>query len=248
MTENKNDPLISIITVCYNSNETIEETIKSVINQTYNNIEYIIIDGDSLDNTLEIVGKYSSYINLLSEPDKGIYDAMNKSLQIAKGDWLYFLGADDKLFNNEIIEEMVSQFCDKKTIYYGNALFKISKLNYVIKPNKWSLCYRNISHQTLFYPREVYQKFEYKLDYPIFADHIYNIKLFKQGYKFVHIEKTVVLYNDAGKSSFVYDQQYYDDLPKIVLKDFGIEYGLYVFARITIFRFKIWIKKKCYAN
>ena len=92
----KQYPLISVITVSYNAVSTIEDTILSVINQTYPNIEYIIIDGGSADGTVDIIEKYVDRISYwVSEPDKGIYDAMNKGLKVANGDWAIFMGSDD---------------------------------------------------------------------------------------------------------------------------------------------------------
>ena len=99
MSENLNPkPLISIITVCFNSNKTIKETIESVINQKYKNIEFIIIDGKSEDGTLETVYKYKDHISkVVSEEDEGIYYAFNKGLKIAKGDLIGFVNSDDIL-------------------------------------------------------------------------------------------------------------------------------------------------------
>ena len=100
----KQYPLISVITVSYNAVSTIEDTILSVINQTYTNIEYIIIDGGSADGTVGIIEKYVDRISYwVSEPDKGIYDAMNKGLKVANGDWAIFMGSDDVFFNNKVI-------------------------------------------------------------------------------------------------------------------------------------------------
>ena len=95
---------ISIVTVSYDVAGTIEQTISSVVNQTYENIEYIIIDGGSTDGTVDIIRKYEDKIAYwVSETDRGIYDAMNKGIDVATGDYIYFLGADDILFNLPII-------------------------------------------------------------------------------------------------------------------------------------------------
>ena len=117
-----NIPLISIITVSYNAVKTIEDTIVSVLGQTYSNIEYIIIDGGSTDGTLDIIKKYEDKITYwVSEPDKGIYDAMNKGILKATGDYLFFLGADDKITCN--FNDIIHLFKDKNTVYYGDVLF-----------------------------------------------------------------------------------------------------------------------------
>ena len=102
---------VSIITIAYNADNSIEDTIKSVLSQSYNNIEYIIIDGNSSDNTLDICKKYSSKISkIVSEKDKGIYDAMNKGIAIATGDVIGILNADDFYLNDAIVESIVNKF------------------------------------------------------------------------------------------------------------------------------------------
>ena len=99
---------VSIITVCYNSQETIQDTIKSVIDQTYQDIEYIIIDGGSWDRTLDIISKYKDQITkVVTGPDDGIYDAMNKGISLATGDVLSILNSDDFYINNFTIEKVV---------------------------------------------------------------------------------------------------------------------------------------------
>lgn len=101
-------PVFTIVTVCYNAEKTIERTIKSVLSQSYPHIEYLIIDGASKDNTLAIVKKYANHISrVVSEPDKGLYDAMNKAIGLATGNYISFLNAGDKLHTPETIEDMV---------------------------------------------------------------------------------------------------------------------------------------------
>lgn len=96
---NMDNPLISVVTVAYNAVTTIEKTILSVINQTYPNVEYIIIDGGSTDGTVEIIKKYANKLAYwVSEPDNGIYDAMNKGAKVATGEWINFMNCGDSFF------------------------------------------------------------------------------------------------------------------------------------------------------
>ena len=114
--------IISIVTVTYNSVHNIEETILSVINQTYQNIEYIIIDGGSVDGTMNIVKKYKNSIDyIVSEKDNGIYDAMNKGIQIASGKWINFLNSGDTFYNKKVIENISFKNYENHVIIYGNA-------------------------------------------------------------------------------------------------------------------------------
>lgn len=106
----KNNPLISVVTVSYNAVLTIEQTILSVINQTYPHIEYIIIDGGSTDGTVDIIKKYANRIAYwVSEPDKGIYDAMNKGIRTAKGEWINFMNAGDLFYSKDTLEKVFSK-------------------------------------------------------------------------------------------------------------------------------------------
>jgi glycosyltransferase involved in cell wall biosynthesis len=120
---NKSLPVISIITIVYNGEMLLERTIQSIVNQTYSRIEYIIIDGNSKDRTVEIIKKYSDKISLWqSEPDKGLYDAMNKGIKLAKGDYLLFINAGDELFDKFTIEKIVNSSVTLPDVYYGETL------------------------------------------------------------------------------------------------------------------------------
>lgn len=118
------DVKVSIVTVSFNAEKTIEETIKSVAKQTYKNIEYLIIDGASKDNTLKIVNKYKKYIDVIvSEKDKGLYDAMNKGARKASGDLVYFLNADDVLKDKEVISDVAKAYEKGLDFIYGQVEF-----------------------------------------------------------------------------------------------------------------------------
>ena len=169
-----NKPLLSIITACFNSSATIKDTIESVLNQTYQNIEYILIDGNSNDNTVDIIKSYEQKFKQkeityrwISESDKGIYDAMNKGLSLIDGDWIIFIGSDDYFKNNVILETAISSLHFAKSnninyvygkiehIDYKNNLVEISgepwkkqkdRFNYIMNINH-SGCFH---HKTLF--------------------------------------------------------------------------------------------------
>ena len=114
---------ITIITVCYNAQTYIERTILSVINQSYSNIEYLVIDGNSIDCTLQIVRKYEDKITkIISEPDKGIYDAMNKGLQMATGDWVNFMNAGDSFYSKDILAKVFCQDYPDKSVIWGDTM------------------------------------------------------------------------------------------------------------------------------
>lgn len=117
--------LITIITVCRNAEAAIEKTIQSVIKQNYPQIEYIIIDGRSTDRTLEIIGSYEDKypIKVISEPDHGIYDAMNKGLSYATGDYIQFLNAGDTLLEETTIEQVVNLIQEKRRIFFMEISF-----------------------------------------------------------------------------------------------------------------------------
>ena len=152
----KQYPLISVITVSYNAVSTIEDTIRSVINQTYPNIEYIIIDGGSTDGTVDIIEKYADRISYwVSEPDKGIYSAMNKGIKIASGEWINFMNSGDSFFDSLVLAKVFSYPLDVDIIA-GKAnigLGKSWKIISPISPDKLSLFYfytGGLCHQATF--------------------------------------------------------------------------------------------------
>jgi len=128
----KNKVKVSIITVCLNSENFIERTIKSVLNQNYDNLEYIIIDGKSTDKTIDIIKKYEIQFNgkmiWLSEKDEGIYDAMNKGIKLSSGDWLIFMNSGDYFSDDNVVAKIIKIYnkdknsLNKTGLIYGNAL------------------------------------------------------------------------------------------------------------------------------
>ena len=173
-----NNPKISIITVCFNAVKTIEKTIQSVINQTYNQIEYIIIDGASTDGTLDIIKKYQDRISYWqSEPDKGIYDAMNKGITVAAGEWISFMNAGDK-FVDERVVETVSSYLDKvHAVVYGDTINEWSFGYELIKPSKDDVM--PFCHQSCFTRSDLLKKYLFDTHYVICADYNFYYTLNK---------------------------------------------------------------------
>jgi glycosyltransferase involved in cell wall biosynthesis len=159
---------VSIITVCFDAEDDIEKTIQSVLNQTYNDIEYIIVDGKSTDGTMDIIKIYENRISkIICEPDKGIYDAMNKGIRAATGDVLYFLNAGDRLCDGNIIEKVAKEFEKSKAlIIYGKSLYenipKSLGRRYTQRPhifnNKMDVARYASPQQCFFYKREAFNQ------------------------------------------------------------------------------------------
>ncbi len=186
-------PTISIITVCFQAEKTIRQTIESVLSQTYPAIEYIIIDGASIDGTLQIIHQYRDRIaKVVSEKDEGLYDAMNKGLRLATGDYVYFLNADDLLYDKETLAKAFGSCRPTVDILYGEAMFiddngKQLGLRSENTPHKvpevldWkSLRYGMvISHQSFIVRRSLAG--EYNLQYRLCADIDWMIRCIRQS-------------------------------------------------------------------
>jgi len=209
-------PLITVITVVYNGAKYLEDTIKSVINQTYPNVEYIIIDGGSTDGTIDIIKKYEDYIDYwVSEPDKGIYDAMNKGIVVASGQWINFLGSDDIILSNAV--NNILKYLNKKNIaVYGNVIMKTTNKVYDGKFNYFKLFFkRNICHQSIFYNAKIIKRYSFNLKYSILADYALNLVIFIDKY-FIYAPYIIAIYNDKGKSSNIVDYNFKKDKIKLL--------------------------------
>lgn len=200
---------ISIITVCYNAETTLEETIISVMSQSYNNIEYIIIDGDSNDNTKNIISSYDSFIDKwLSEPDNGLYDAMNKGLRISTGDFVGFLNADDKFVCNDAIESVacIANKTDSVCILGDTALVDSKNTSRVIRFysgntfQPWQFRFGNMPpHPSTYVRRKYLLKLSgFDTSYSISADFDVMLRLFKTNIKTASLRKTLVAMRSGG--------------------------------------------------
>jgi glycosyltransferase involved in cell wall biosynthesis len=160
-------PKVSIITVCYNSAKTVEDTIQSVVNQTYPNIEYIIVDGLSTDNTIEIINKHK-VTKVVSEKDNGLYDAINKGIGLASGEIIANLNSDDFYIDDDVISDVVAKFEEEKTDLLYSDLYYVEEENTDKITRYWKSGKYNKGafykgwmppHPTFFVKKEVYTKY-----------------------------------------------------------------------------------------
>jgi len=200
----QNIPVVSIITVVKNGEKYLEQTIKSVINQTYINIEYIIIDGGSTDNTIDIIKEYESRIDYWSsESDKGIYDAMNKGVRIASGQWINFMNAGDRFYKSNTIEKIFLKKNDKIDFIYGDCetiynleFSRIQKAGEI--KNLWKGMV--FSHQSLFTKSDVFKKYQFNVNNKIAADFEFLFNCYKSNFKFYNIHIPVAIVSAGGLS------------------------------------------------
>jgi len=203
-----NNIKISIITVVYNGEQFLEETILSVINQTYENIEYIIIDGGSTDGTVDIIKKYEDKIDYwVSEPDRGIYDAINKGLKVATGDYIGVIGGDD-MYYPDAIENIVKVLTTDLSIelIYGNLTY-IDENNKVLRKSKsplpnskfFMIKGMSVPHVASFVKKNIYNEYgSYKLDIKYAADYDYYLNLYLHKVKFRHIDIYISKFRNTG--------------------------------------------------
>jgi glycosyltransferase involved in cell wall biosynthesis len=209
-------PAVSIVCVTLNAARQLPNLINSIACKKSNDVEFIVIDGSSTDGTIDILNKNKRVIDFwLSEPDAGIYDAMNKALNYVNGQWIIFLGADDELC--EGFAEAVTLLKNANTIYYGNVNYygKIFTKIY----DDYYLTKLNICHQSIFYPKVVFAKYKFDLRYNVYADYDLNLRCWKdQAFKFEHVDHLVASFPEGGYSSFTKDAAFEMDRDKLFKK------------------------------
>lgn len=162
--------LLSIICPTYNSEATLRTLIDSVLNQSSTDCELIIVDGASTDGTLSIINEYEGRIRYVSEPDRGIYDAMNKGIRIASGRWLYFIGSDDSLYSDDVISRLIPHLDDDADVLMCDIMSP--KLGRCQSQYGIRTYFKNtIHHQGMIYNRRIFEHHMYDATYRIMGDY-----------------------------------------------------------------------------
>ena len=224
--------LISVVTVSYNAVSTIEQTILSVINQTYPHIEYIIIDGGSTDGTVDVIKKYADKITYwVSEPDKGIYDAMNKGIAVATGEWINFMNSGDSFYSKDSVESAFNQIDCNVDYIVGTAIFSNGLL---WKPVKNDFSFADIfnggeaNHQASFIKKNLFDKDKYDDSLKILSDEKFFFeKVFIENKTYLPLDVIVSKCDANGVSN-------QPSAPKIIAYERECFFGNYISQRILV--------------
>lgn len=211
---------VSIITITFNSEATIEQTLLSVIEQSYSNIEYIIVDGKSSDGTLEIVQKYKSKLSkIISEKDKGLYDALNKGIELATGDVIGFLHSDDFYIHNRVIQNYVKVFQSNHCDAVYSDLYYVDRLNPDKIIRRWkSGTYHSGSflngwmppHPTFFVKKNMYEAYgNFDLEFKSAADYELMLRfIYKNKIKLAYLPEYTIKMRTGGKSNVSFKNRF----------------------------------------
>ena len=219
-----NNFVFSIIIPTYNSGNTIVNALNSIYSQSFTQLEIIIIDGLSTDNTIEVVKTFAAKdnrIKWISEKDSGVYDAMNKGVDLADGQWLYFLGSDDTLYDTNVLHKVyniINSDQDHFEILYGNVMSRALGTSYDGEFSRKKILEKNICHQAIFYKNTVFKEVGYyNVKYKIAADYEFNMRcFFNNRLKIKYADLIIAHYFDAGLSSRSYDALFYTEYPDLV--------------------------------
>jgi glycosyltransferase involved in cell wall biosynthesis len=195
------DSSVTVVTVTYNAEDLLEKTINSVLSQTYENVEYIIIDGGSTDGTVDILKQYDGRIGYwASEPDEGIYHAMNKAIERASGEFINFMNAGDTFADDETVQYVMEHKTEQAELIYGDYI-RLDPYR-SCKAQDQSRWYSAVPfcHQTLFTKTQLIKEEMFDTRYSIAADHDFVIKMYEQKRDFQYLERNLAIYEGGGIS------------------------------------------------
>ena len=244
-------PKITVITATYNCVDTIEQCISSVVNQTYNDLEYIVIDGGSTDGTVEIIKKYDEKIAYwCSEPDKGIYDAWNKGVSHATGDYINFIGSDDAMYGDKAIENISSQFENTIDVLAGNVLsvneangFELLQHNGRVK-DKNNYTGGCIVMQGTFVQRKLCNKYKFDTSYKVASDYKFFLQYYyDESVRIKFIDDVIQYFSDGGVSSTDFDFVKQED--NRIYKELGLDKLIDCHLLESESAFRVKVKECC---
>ena len=209
----KNNKTLSIICTTFNSDKTLQRTIDSIKDQTFQDFELIIVDAKSTDNTLDIIKNNPETVTkYISETDKSIFDGMNKGLDLSTGEWVFFIGSDDYLYNNNVLENIFkNKFKNDTELVIGNVLYSNGK----IFKSYWNwriYCYCSVHHQSAFYKRKLFNDNYYNPERNHPSDYGINVGLYVKGIKHQYFDMIVSVYALGGDSSQVIWTRYGNEI------------------------------------
>lgn len=242
------DIKLTIITVCFNAENCIKKTFDSLLSQTFSDYEYLIIDGASKDNTLSIIDEYKSlFINkgvkfrVISEPDKGIYDAMNKGIKYATGEWIEFFNAGTDYTDKDVLSKVMNVLNETNAEIVHGDFIRVpfgGRVNRYVDTSDMSTLkkYMNLSHESCFFKRKMHKKYPYNTRIDIVADYNSVLKMYLDGRTFIHFPFTIINFYEDGFSSenriktikqAMKVRVYNNQLPNTLFTRIKIELGLY---------------------
>ena len=236
--ESHHCPKVSIITVTYNASLHLKLFLDKVSKYLDKEVELILIDGNSTDNTIDIINDNNHIIDYWrSEPDEGIYYAMNTAIKYANGKWIYFLGVDDQIL--EGFNKMFDVLCKDNTVYFGNTLY--TGIEIKNKISKYDLTKFIVCHQGIFYPKEVFKYYKYDVRYKVSADHYLNILCFTdKRFRWEYHDFLIANYAPGGFSATTSDDVFNKDYDGIIRKYLG--FYSYLRYRFRLFKHSFKIK------
>lgn len=192
----------SIVTVVFNARDLIEKTMNTIFSQTFNDYEYIVIDGNSTDGTMSVIQKFRDKIDIvISEPDNGIYDAMNKAISMASGKYINFMNCGDYFVDSNVLQVVSEKISSNPDVAYGNTIINTIVGKYLIRPEKVEdtiMKQMPFCHQSTFVKADVARQHPFDLSYKVTADYNMFMQLYKEGKTFLYIDYPIAIYqNDS---------------------------------------------------
>ncbi len=230
--------LVSVVTVVFNDERNIENIIQNVLNQTYPHIEYIVIDGGSTDNTVNIIRKYNDRIDYwISEKDLGIYDAMNKGAKLATGEWVNFMNAGDSFYSDHTVEEVLSSLPPSADIVYGHTYYKKQDKMTLIETYGLECLWMSMicSHQSIFARSKLLKQHPFDLKYRISSDYEFIYHCYVNGRHFHDTQQVIAVHAVDGISE--------QRIIKRMIERWSIVRKYSPSAKVNLFYFKLFFQK-----